>query len=81
MTELSAWTSLDGVTWTQLAFSGATASLPTVGPICNDDGTESSGAGSLGITNAFVVSDGVFLVASSSAPAAPSYWFSTATTH
>jgi hypothetical protein len=79
-TELSAWTSLDGVTWTQLAFSGATASLPTVGPICNDDGTEGGSAGSLGLANAFVTPDGVFLVASSSAPAAPSYWFSTATT-
>jgi hypothetical protein len=79
--ELSAWTSLDGVTWTQLAFSGATATLPTVGPICNDDGTESSNPGSLGMANAFVVPDGVIVVGSSSAPVAPSYWFLTATTH
>lgn len=78
--ELSAWTSLDGVTWTQLAFSGAT-SLPTIaGPICNDDGTEGSAVGSLGLANAFVMADGVFVVASSSAPAAPSYLFATATT-
>ncbi len=49
-TELMAWTSLDGVTWTQLAFSGETSSLPTIaGPICNDDGTEGSTVGSLGI--------------------------------
>ena len=81
-TELSAWTSLDGVTWTQLAFSGATASLPTIaGPICNDDGTEGSSPGSLGFSYAVVVRGGVFVVASSSAPAAPSYWFLTATTH
>jgi hypothetical protein len=80
-TELSAWSSLDGVTWTQLAFSGATAFLPTIaGPICNDDGTEGSTVGSLGITNAFVVGDGLFVVASSSAPVAPTYWFLTATT-
>jgi hypothetical protein len=78
--DLSAWTSLDGVTWSQLIFSGAT-SLPTVGPICNDDGTESSAPGSLGMANAFVVPDGVFVVASSSAPVAPSYWFLTATAH
>lgn len=81
-TELSAWSSLDGVTWTQLAFAGATASLPTIaGPICNDDGTEGWSAGSLGISNAFVVRNGVFVAASSSAPTAPSYWFLTATTH
>jgi hypothetical protein len=81
-TELSAWTSLDGVTWTQLAFSGATASLPTIaGPICNDDGTEGSTVGSLGISDAIVVRDGVFVMASSSAPAAPTYWFLTPTTH
>ena len=80
--ELSAWTSLDGVTWTQLAFSGATASLPTIaGPICNDDGTEGWTSGSLGISYAVVVRDGVFVVASSSAPAAPSYWFLTAMTY
>jgi hypothetical protein len=79
-TELSAWTSLDGVTWTQLAFSGATASLPTSGPICNDDGTEGGSPGSLGFSYAVVVRDGVFVVASSSAPAPPSYWFATATT-
>jgi hypothetical protein len=78
-TELSAWTSLDGVTWTHLAFSGATEYLSLIpGPICNDDGTEGSGAGSLGLANAFVVPDGVFVVASSSAPTAPSYWFLTA---
>ena len=77
-----AWTSLDGVTWTQLAFSGATAYLPTIaGPICNDDGTEGSMVGSLGISYAVVVRDGVFVVASSSAPVAPTYWFLTATTH
>jgi hypothetical protein len=81
-TELLAWTSLDGVTWTQLAFSGATGSLPTIaGPICNDDGTEGWTAGSLGLANAFVVPDGVIVVGSSSAPVAPSYWFLTATTH
>lgn len=79
-TELSAWTSLDGVTWTQLAFSGATASLPTSGSICNDDGTEGGSPGSLGFSYAVVVRDGVFVVASSSAPVAPSYWFLTATT-
>ncbi len=67
-TELAAWTSLDGVTWTQLAFSGATATLPTVGPICNDDGTEGSSAGSLGIAYAVVVRNGVFVVASSYGP-------------
>ena len=80
-TELSAWTSLDGLTWTQLAFSGATASLPTSGLICNDDGTEGGSPGSLGFSYAVVVRDGAFVVASSSAPAAPSYWFLTATTH
>jgi hypothetical protein len=81
-TELLVWTSLDGVTWTQLTFSGETSYLPTIsGPICNDDGTESSGAGSLDIANAVVVPEGVFVVASSSAPTAPSYWFLTATTH
>jgi hypothetical protein len=80
--ELSAWTSLDGVTWTHLAFSGETTFLPTIaGPICNDDGTEGWTAGSLGISYAVVVQDGVFVVASSSAPTAPSYWFLTATTH
>jgi hypothetical protein len=79
--ELSAWTSLDGMTWTELAFSGATATLPTVGPICNDDGTEGSSVGSLGLANAFVLPGGVFVVASSSAPAAPTYWFVTATTN
>jgi hypothetical protein len=79
-TELSAWTSLDGVTWTQLAFSGATTSLPTSGAICNDDGTEGASPGSLGFSYAVVVRDGVFVVASSSAPVAPSYWFLTATT-
>ncbi len=81
-TELSAWTSLDGVTWTRLAFSGATASLPTIsGPICNDDGTEGWNVGSLSISNAVVVRDGVLVVPSSSGPVAPSYWFLTATTH
>jgi hypothetical protein len=80
-TELIAWTSLDGVKWTQLAFSGATASLPTIaGPICNDDGTEGSNVGSLGLANAFVTPGGVFVMASSSAPVAPTYWFLTATT-
>jgi hypothetical protein len=81
-TELSAWTSLNGVTWTRLAFSGATASLPTIsGPICNDDGTEGWSTGGLGLSYAVVARDGVFVVASSSAPVAPSYWFLTATTH
>jgi hypothetical protein len=80
-TELSAWTSLDGVTWTQLAFSGETTFLPTIaGPICNDDGTEGSTAGSLGVAYAVVVRDGVFVVASSSAPTAPTNSFLTATT-
>lgn len=79
--ELTAWTSLDGVSWAQLAFSGETSSLPTIaGPICNDDGTEGWTVGSLGISYAVVVRDGVFVVASSSAPAAPTYWFLTATT-
>lgn len=78
-TELIAWTSLNGVTWTQLAFSGETSSLPTVGPICNDDGTEGSTPGSLSLARAFVVPDGVFVVTSSSAPAPPGYWFLTAT--
>jgi hypothetical protein len=80
-TELSAWTALDGVTWTQLAFSGETSYLPTIsGPICNDDGTEGSTAGSVGISYAAVMPNGVFVVTSSSAPASPGYWFLTATT-
>jgi len=75
-TELSAWTSRDGVTWTRLAFSGTTDYLPTIsGPICNDDGTEGWTAGSLSVAYAVVVRDGVFVVASSSAPTAPTYWF------
>jgi hypothetical protein len=80
-TELSAWTSLDGVTWTQLTFSGETSYLPTIsGPICNDDGTEGWTVGNLDISYVVVVPDGVFVVASSSAPAPPTYWFLTATT-
>ncbi len=71
---------MDGVTWTQLAFSGST-DYPTVsGPICNDDGTEGSTVGSLGLSFAAVLPDGVFAVTSSSAPTAPGYWFLTATT-
>ena len=78
--ELSAWTSLDGVTWTQLTFSGSSY-YPTIsGPICNDDGTEGGSPGSLGLSYAAVMPDGVFVVASSSAPAPPTYWFLTATT-
>jgi hypothetical protein len=80
-TDLSAWTSRDGVAWVQLAFSGETTFLPTIaGPICNDDGTEGSTVGSLSVAYAVVVRDGLFVVASSSAPTAPTYWFLTATT-
>lgn len=80
-TELSGWTSRDGVTWAHLAFSGATAYLPTIaGPICEDDGTEGWIVGSIGIDYAVVLPDGVFVVASSSAPTPPMYWFLTATT-
>jgi hypothetical protein len=80
-TELLAWTSLDGVTWTQLGFSGETSSLPTIsGPICNDDGTEGSTVGSVGVSYAAVMPDGVFVVTSSSAPTSPGYWFLSAVT-
>ena len=65
-TELSAWTSLDGVMWTQLTFSGATEYLSLVsGPICNDDGTEGSMVGMPVVTYAAVMPDGVFVVTSS----------------
>lgn len=80
-TELSAWTSLDGVTWTRLAFSGETSYLPTIsGPICNDDGTEGSTVGNVAVSGAIVLPDGVFVVTSSSAPTSPRYWFLTAVT-
>jgi len=80
-TELSAWTSRDGVTWTRLTFSGETSYLPTIsGPICNDDGTEGWTAGSVGISYALVMRNGVFVVTSSSAPTSPTYWFLTAIT-
>jgi hypothetical protein len=80
-TELLAWTSLDGVTWTELSFSGETSSLPTIsGPICNDDGTEGSNVGGVGLSYAAVLPDGVFVVTSSSAPVSPGYWFLTAVT-
>jgi hypothetical protein len=80
-TELLAWTSLDGMTWTQLTFSGETSYLPTIsGPICNDDGTEGSSVGNVGLSYAAVMPDGVFVVTTSSAPTPPGYWFLTATT-
>jgi len=79
-TELLAWTSLDGVTWTQLTFSGETSYLPTIsGPICNDDGTEGAIVGNVGLSYAAVMPDGVFVVGTSSAPTPPTYWFLTAT--
>jgi hypothetical protein len=75
-TELVAWTSLDGVTWRQLAFSGASIYLVLIpGPICNDDGTEGAVVGTPTVSNAFVTADGVFVVTTSSAPTPPTYWF------
>jgi hypothetical protein len=80
--DLSAWTSRDGFSWTRLAFSGETAYLGLIpGPVCNDDGTEDTLVGSPAVSYAVVVPGGVFVVTSSSAPVAPSYWFLTATTH
>jgi hypothetical protein len=80
--DLTAWTSLDGFTWTRMAFSGATAYLGLIpGPVCNDDGTEDSLVGSPGVWYAVVAPDGVFVVTSSSAPTAPTYWFLTATSN
>ena len=69
------------MTWTRLAFSGATEYLSLIpGPICNDDGTEGWMAGTPIVTYAAVMPDGVFVVTSSSAPTPPRYWFLTATT-
>jgi hypothetical protein len=80
-TELRAWTSLDGVTWTQLAFSGGTSYLPIVpGPICNDDGTEGAIVGAVSVANAIVMPYGVFVITTSSAPIPPGYWFLAAST-
>jgi hypothetical protein len=62
-TELSAWTSLDGVTWTPLTFTGETSSLPTIsGPICNGDDIGAYTAGSLGLSSVAVMTDGVFIL-------------------
>jgi hypothetical protein len=80
-TGLLAWTSLDGVTWTQLAFSGETSYLPIVpGPICNDDGTEGAIVGAVSVANAIVMPNGVFVATTSSAPIPPGYWFLVAST-
>jgi hypothetical protein len=80
-TELLAWTSLDGVSWTPLTFSGETSYLPIIaGPICNDDGTEGAIVGAVGISYAAVMPDGVVVVTSSSAPTPPLPWFLTAVT-
>jgi hypothetical protein len=79
--DLSAWTSLDGFTWTRMAFSGETAYLGLIpGPVCNDDGTEDWLVGSPAVSYAVVVPDGVFVVTSSSAPIPPVYWFLEAVT-
>jgi hypothetical protein len=80
-TELLAWTSLDGVTWTELTFSGETSFLPIVpGPICNDDGTEGAIVGAISLSNAVVTPDGVFAMTTTSAPIPPGLWFLRATT-
>ena len=80
-TELLAWTSRDGVTWTQLPFSGGTSFLPIIpGPICNDDGTEGAIVGAISLSNAVVTPDGVFAMTSTSAPIPPGLWFLRATT-
>lgn len=80
-TELSAWSSLDGVTWTRLAFSGTTQYLILVpGPICNDDGTEGASVGTPAVAYVVLLREGVFLGTSSSAPTSPGYWFLRAVT-
>lgn len=79
ISELMAWTSSDGTTWTQLPFSGS-SSIPVIGgPICHDDGTESSDAGAVGVSYAVVMADGVVVVGVGGIPD-QGFWFATATT-